>query len=630
MSILTQIASGAAIPAEAIQPESKTMQDVHSDAIKAGKNDEAKAIKRLSDFFAKPLKELPASAEWFDELFALAKSHRQVPGQDRNFWKSLSAFNKWRNKVRRRIEYTLGEVEKEKERKARHDGWLPLLELMTALSKDGGPIHTGEVGAIAAFADRARELNIEPLHLERRNIELLLDRAASEPLRRKNIRALQVLKRYHCIQSIASHLPPEIEIDAVRRRFENILPSHVDDWVERVLETARRDPKKYDQTTGKYADEWVENTVANYRSALRTYIWSASKERSGQVDLDTLTDFSTLASKKVFYGVVAHWNDFSEQKDGLTARTAYGYVTRVATVLGRNGMEVAHMVAAKKTSDFLKEGEAAGEEMSPKNIAFCRPLVDDPRKRRQFLTQHLEYRRRAADILATDKVLPSAQLRLARMFGTCAAFAAVELCGSPLRVTNALQLRHRGPTSNLFLPKGNDTHFLVVLDAREMKVQSRRHVPQVKIRRNALEGAQTLEWYRKTIRPLFPYGNADWCPVENPQPLNNVRFGKVQNRVQGAESVYFFVAPQSAAHLSKSLFYEWISEASAEIGMPMTAHNFRHGLASILLKRSLANLDKVAKFLGNTPAVVQRNYAWINVEAVIEETQDDLLNEALG
>lgn len=114
MSILTQIASGAAIPAEAFQPKSKTMQDVHDDAIKAGKNDEAKAIKRLSDFFAKSLSELPASVEWFDELFALAKSHRQVPGQDRNFWKSLSAYNKWRNKVRRRVEYTLGEVEKER------------------------------------------------------------------------------------------------------------------------------------------------------------------------------------------------------------------------------------------------------------------------------------------------------------------------------------------------------------------------------------------------------------------------------------------------------------------------------------------------------------------------------------
>ncbi len=630
MSILTQIASSTAIPAGSLQQKPKTMQDVYEDAVQAGKDDEAKAIKRLADFFARSLCDLPASIEWFDELFALAKSHRQVPGQDRNFWKSLTAYNRWRNKVRRRIEETLGEVKKEKERRARQDGWLPLLELVTMLSKDGGPIHAGEAGCVTAFADRARRLSIEPLQLSRQNIDLLLEQAASEPLRRKNIRALQVLQRYHCIQSIAAHLPPEIEIDTARRRFDNILPKHVEEWIERMLETARCDPEKYDPTTGKYKDEWTDSTVATYRSSLRTYVWSASRERSGQVDLDTLADFPRLVSKDVFWGVIAHWNDLSEQKGGLTARTAFGYVTRIATVLSRNRIEVAHMIEAKERSDFLKEGEAADEEMSPKNIAFCRPLVDDPRKRRQFLTQHFEYRRRAEDILATDKVLSSSQLRLARMFGTCAGFAAVELCGSPLRVTNALQLRHRGPTSNLFLPKGNATHFLVTMNAKEMKVQNRQQVPQVKIRRNALEGAQTLEWYLKAIRPLFPYGNEEWCPVENPQPLANVRFGRVQDRSRSAESIYFFVAPQSGAHLSKSLFYEWIGEVSAAIGMPMTAHNFRHGLASILLKRSLANLEKVAKFLGNTPAVVQRNYAWINVEAVIEETQDEIMDEALG
>ncbi|MBT3139506.1 hypothetical protein KL867_00425, partial [Ruegeria litorea] len=440
MSILTHITSGSAIPAAEIQPKPKTMQDVYDDAIKGDKEDEAKAIKRLADFFAKPLSDLLASVEWFDEMFPLAKTERQVPGRDRKFWRDRKNHNRWRNKVRRRIEYTLGEVEKEKERKERQDGWQPLLDLMTVLSKDGGPIHAGELGGVTAFADRARQLDIEPAQLTRQIIDLLLEQAASEPLRRKNVRALQVLQRYQCIQSVAAHLPPEIEIDAARRRYENILPEHVETWIERMLESARRDPEKYDPATGKYKDEWTDSTVATYRSSLRTYVWSASKERSGQVDLDTLTDYSKLASKDVFWSVIAHWNDHSEKSDGITARTAFLYVTRVATVLSRNGIEVAHMVKAKETSEFLKEGEAADDEMSPKNIAFCRPLVDDLRKRRQFLTQHFEYRRRAEDILATDKMLSSSQLRLARMFGTCAGFAAVELCGSPLRVTNALQL----------------------------------------------------------------------------------------------------------------------------------------------------------------------------------------------
>ena len=91
--------------------------------------------------------------------------------------------------------------------------------------------------------------------------------------------------------------------------------------------------------------------------------------------------------------------------------------------------------------------------------------------------------------------------------------------------------------------------------------------------------------------------------------------------------IYLFVAPKSAQHLSKSTFYNWLVEASDDIGMPMTPHNFRHRIASMLLSRSFANLHKVANMLNNTPAVVQIFYAWINREALLEEAQDDVLRE---
>jgi hypothetical protein len=267
--------------------------------------------------------------------------------------------------------------------------------------------------------------------------------------------------------------------------------------------------------------------------------------------------------------------------------------------------------------------------MSPKTVQFCRPLINIPQRRRSFLTQHFAYRDRADDILATDKMLTASQLREVRMFGTCAAFAAIELCGAPNRVTNVLQLRHRGPTSNLFLPKGHADHYEIALDRKEMKVKKGKPVPRQKIRRNALEGAQTLDWYIKTVRPLFPYGNAQWCAGID-QPFDNLRFGKVQDLLQRAESIHLFVSPQSAAHLSKSVFYDYLCEASEAIGMPMTPHNFRHGVASIMLKRSLANIGKVATLLNNSPGVVGTFYAWINEAIVIEEVQDEIVEEAFG
>lgn len=629
MSILTQIANSLATPVASETPKPKSMQDVHDDAIAARKIDEARAIKRVADYFGAPLVDVVADVEWFDQMFPLARRAVQVPGRDRSFWKTRDGYNKWRNKVRRRIEHSIGAVAEKLERNARHDGWAPLIELMHTLSLDGGPIHGAEAGAVIAFADRARQFDVGPGDLSRGTIDKLLDQAPNEPKRRKILSALGVLKRYQCIRSVAAHLPDVLDVEAARRRFENVLPPHVDAWIGEVIEVGRLSNAKFDKTTGKHSEAWQPTTVSTYTSALRSYVWSASKERGGLIDLDRLTDFSMLFTEETALTVVADWNNRSEMPDGLTPLSAYEYISTIITVLDRNDMEACHLGEVRENSAFLIEGKQAENEMSPKNIAFCRPIVDNPQARRRFLTQHFAYRDRAEEILATDKMLSQSQLREARMFGTCAGFAAIELCGAPNRVTNVLQLRHRGPNSNLFLPKGHADHFEIALVRKEMKVKKGKQVPRQKIRRNALEGAQTLDWYLKTIRPLFPHGNPQWCAGVD-QPFDNLRFGKVKDPMRRRESIHLFVAPESDAHLSKSVFYDYLCEASEVIGMPMTPHHYRHGIATILLKRSLANVSKVATMLNNTPAVVLKNYAWINEEALIEETQDEIVQEAFA
>ncbi|MBI1492437.1 hypothetical protein [Halocynthiibacter styelae] len=629
MSILTQIANSIAIPVATEPPKPKNLQDVYDDANVAGRDDEARATKRVADYFAAPLASFEADVEWFDQMFPLAHRMVQVPGRERSFWKSRNGYNKWRNKVRRRIEHSNGAVAAEKERKARQDGWALLNELLHTLSHNGGPIHGGEAGAVVAFADWARKSAIEPGELDCEAIALILDRAPSDNIRRKHLRALEVLKRYQCIRSIAAHLPDELDINRARRRFENALPPHLDIWIDEVLEIGRLKNAKYDRTTDKHSDAWQPTTVGTYRSALRSYVWSASRERGGQIDLDTLTDFSELFTEDTAWVVAANWNNRSEMPDGLNPRSAYDYFGHVMTVLDRNEMDPSSLAKVREDCEFLVEGKQRADEMSPKTVQFCRPLINIPQRRRSFLTQHFAYRDRADDILATDKMLTASQLREVRMFGTCAAFAAIELCGAPNRVTNVLQLRHRGPTSNLFLPTGHADHYEIALNRKEMKVRKGKPVPRQKIRRNALEGAQTLDWYIKTIRPLFPYGNAQWCAGID-QPFESLRFGKMQDLLQRSESPHLFVALQSAGHLSKSVFYEYLCEASEAIGMPMTPHNFRHGVASIMLRRSLANIGRVATLLNNSPSVVEKFYAWINEAIVIEEVQDEIMDEAFG
>lgn len=480
---------------------------------------------------------------------------------------------------------------------------------------------------MAPFADLARQFDLGPRDLDHVSIVKLLDKAPSVPKRDKMLRVLKLLKSYLHIKQVAQYLPDTIDIEAAQRRIKNVLPAHVDAWIGEVIEVGRLSNARFDKTTGKHSDAWEPTTVATYTSAMRRYVWSASKEHGGLIDLEALTDFSKLFTEEVALTVVADWNNRSETPNRMSARSAYEYISAIMTVLDRNDMDAEHLGEVRSNSAFLMQGKNATIEMSPKNIAFCRPIIESPHERRRFLTQHFAYRDRAEHILATDKTLTASQLREARMYGTCACFAAIELCGAPNRVSNVLQLRHRGPTANLFLPNRHADHYEIALVRNEMKVKKGKQVPRQKVRRNKLEGAQTLEWYLKTIRPLFQYGNPRWCAGDN-QPLDNVRFGKVTDPSQRAESIYLFVANESASHLSKSRFYIYLCEASEAIGMPMTPHNYRHGVASILLKRSLANVSKVATMLNNTPAIVLQNYAWINEEAVIEETQGEIVEEA--
>lgn len=256
MSILTQFANSMAAPVASETPIPKSMQDVHDDAIAARKIDEARAIKRVADYFGASLADFFADVDWFDQMFPLARRVVQVPGRDRSFWKTREGYNKWRNKVRRRIEHSLGAVAEAEERQSRQDGWAPLIELMHTLSHNGGPIHGGEAGAVIAFADRARQFDVGPANLNRGAIDTLLDQAPSEPKRRKILKALRVLERYQCIRSVAAHLPDVLDIEAAQRRFENVLPPHVDAWIGEVIEVGRLSNAKFDKTTGKHSEAW--------------------------------------------------------------------------------------------------------------------------------------------------------------------------------------------------------------------------------------------------------------------------------------------------------------------------------------------------------------------------------------
>lgn len=129
-------------------PASKTMQTVFDETVD---KTERNRIVRLGDFYSTPLSALDGNGvdllTWFDAQFPPLKEigAGQIPGSNRNFWRSKSSYAKWREVVRRRIRATLGRDDEKKALRERIDGWTPFLALLEDLSKDHGPVHPGNV-----------------------------------------------------------------------------------------------------------------------------------------------------------------------------------------------------------------------------------------------------------------------------------------------------------------------------------------------------------------------------------------------------------------------------------------------------------------------------------------------------
>ena len=281
------------------------------------------------------------------------------------------------------------------------------------------------------------------------------------------------------------------------------------------------------------------------------------------------------------------------------------------------------------TMSFLKEGRAASKIMSSKVKNWCADLLSDPKKKALFQTQHVEYLKRAIAVLqeaeaedidlksltipGTISSLPKKKakiarrlLRDARMFGMMAAYTAIALEGSPYRRQNMLSVRHSGPNKTMFLHLSDPSpHLIIKFPNSELKngkwlSERGEELEAVIIKKRGAGdfGSNIIAFYLSEIRPLFSEANKTHCFFP---PLKK--------------------AKTTTTGFVKGTFYEWLAEASAEIGLPMNSHNFRHGYCSIDINEGQRSMEDLAKILGDTVAVLQKNYAWINARQSVVNVQ---------
>lgn len=605
-SSASQTAMAPAVPAP------KTMQTVYDETVD---QTERNRIARVSEFFSAPLSTFDGGGDdlltWFDVYFPPIRTigAAPLPGAARGFWSSKTAYSKWREVVRRRIRTTLGVIAAQKALRDRIDGWTPFLALLEDLSKDHGPVHPGTLGAVRSFSDRARAAGIDPMDLTPDIVPPFLDQMPAHE-RDASATALRALARHRVFSPIAAFLPPDFDTAYLIPAVRTPVPESVRKMITDMVEAARYDKKTYDDVSQSCSENFNSRTAATYGAALVALARSA--QETGLVDLSSLNCLDSLFETRVRIPVISHWIDASETDAGFGLRTAADYVRIVAQIGKANGLKTKKWLKNLKNNPHLQEGHATGEKMAPKNREFCEGLIHNPADVRTFLRQHVLYQERAQDILATDKALTKTQLRDVRRLSTCAAFAALEIRGAGLRKGSALAAECDGVGQNLIRKSTGDKKFFELKIAQKDMKGEYVELPPLHVRDDKYCGYEVLDWYLTTARPLFDFANPDFCKENT-----------------CAMATHLFVSEKSAKPLAGSMLYKWFTRSSAEIGLPMYPHNFRHGFATLLLARSWSNRGRAAAYLGCSVGVLDTYYGWIDKRQKLEEVQD-LLAEALA
>ncbi len=221
--------------------------------------------------------------------------------------------------------------------------------------------------------------------------------------------------------------------------------------------------------------------------------------------------------------------------------------------------------------------------MSPAARKFCEALLGSKSLQQRLFTLHVRARRLAQSLLdraaAENRELSGRELERIRQLGVFAAFCAIETCGTPLRIENVMTLRFRGADANFLLPSHAKPSARILLPGK--KVKNKKPV-EARLQEDRRHGLDTVMWYIKHVRPLFAHSEG---------------------------SDYLFPAIKSANALKNGLFRNWFVTISRSLELKMRPHNFRHGLASLLIHAHPGQYEAVAVLLGDTESTVRRYYA---------------------
>lgn len=558
------------------------------------------------------------------------KQNADLNHKIRNWGIRPDTYKQYQTDGRRMIEVFTGELQSRIERRARQDGFARLLAILPDLV-DAALLKANQTRNLPRLVDLARARGWDITDLNRdRIIELREDCFHSDEWGRvkQGVVVLDYLRQF---PTCLPHLPAD-EIGSLVGvlRLDTELPAFLDDeaqtWV-REATTVYHDDMLTEEARCATAKEYSESCKARYIASLRTYMRAVQADRG----LDAVNGLTALFSPDLIEKTLIGLCKKSGTSGGLAPRTLFSYALNLKRVLEGQGLAeaAAKVERLMKVLPVLIEGQAASRMMSPKVEAWCRKLLNDPVAMEIFESQHFRYAEKAlaaielAELEDIDLVAysrsPATQahsqdqsslaanlLRQARMYGVCAAFAAIELEGAPFRKSNVIRdLKLSGHPQTLFDHREDKTRprFEIhipneLLKNGEAMARRNQHMPRFVFEKDGLghDGYRILSFFLSRIRPLFA----------------------------GAElSDHVFPAIEAESRsLVISTFDGWLAECSEKIGLFLLPQNFRHGICTIEIFHDPTCYPELETVTGDTVKTLRQHYIFIDRERQTRTLQE--------
>lgn len=509
-------------------------------------------------------------------------------------FKSNEAWLRWSGKIIGMLNRFHGETDARRERRERQDGWSHLLDLANLYVGVGTGRSPKMLIPIRVLADEARKSGIEPYALTAGWLATL----GKELPRARWDTARLSLKNLHILASLSPDIAELLPMDTLpesaqaRRAKQYVLPEALARVADQLIEEAGAGV--YDPIMKDWVNRPAPTTLAVKRAALRKYLGAGIAD--GIIPRECM-DLKQAFAEDTFYKVVRSLCQETDPSRRISARSLHQYVDVWMALGSHLGVPVGFMKDSQKRNATLKQGRELRKTMPRETREFCAGLLRNRGKEMIFRSLHLRFKENAEKLIAGDEPTTGFTEEHIIQFGILAAYSAIALWGLPLRIANMRDLRHLGPRPNLVLPQRvrGKARLQIPKEAVKNRVDISAHLAQGPTR-----GLEVVEWYIEHIRPRIPWAD---------------------------RSEYLFPGYNGKSISDKAL-RNWLQHHSRDLGIPMSPHNFRHGLASLWLRSRPGDYSGAARLLCNSPATVRAYYAWIDNDAEMINVQAELARQA--